>query len=265
MVLDVVLGNQVEPALERVQPAAPASRDGEPLGQFGDAGDVAGGGGVFECLLERADLDCPAGGGTMQGAGLFRLGSLELPGEEVADDAGVPVPATVMVERHDHARAFEGLEHLPRVGSREERVARIRRQLREDRRLQRELPLCARQRGEVLGLEIVGKEPVVAADGRGLRSAVQRQCGEEERGRPPLEPLCEGGGLLSREQDAGSPEKGLCFATLERELVGPDLEQASLCSQAGQRQLRRASCRERDARAVRGLAQQPFERGERRG
>ena len=51
MVPDVVLGDQVEPALERVQPAAPASRDGEPLGQFGDAADVAGGGGVFECLL----------------------------------------------------------------------------------------------------------------------------------------------------------------------------------------------------------------------
>ena len=189
----------------------------------------------------------------MQGARLFRLGSLELPGEEVADDAGVPVPATVMVERHDHTRALQGLEHLPRVGSREERVARSRRQLREDRRLERELPLCTRQPGEVLGLEIVGKESVVAAHGRGLRSAVQRQRGEEERGRPPLEPLCEGGGLLSREQDAGSPEEGLRFATLERELVGPDLEQASFCSQAGQRQLRRASCRERDARTVRGL------------
>jgi hypothetical protein len=131
--------------------------------------------------------------------------------------------------------------------------------------MQRELPLCTRQPGEVLGLEIVGKEPVVAAHGRGLRSAVQRQRGEEERGRPPLEPLCEGGGLLSREQDAGSPEECLCFATREGELVGPDLEQAAFCSQAGQRQLRRASCRERDARAVRALPQQPFERGERRG
>ena len=107
----------------------------------------------------------------------------------------------------------------------------------------------------MLGLEIVGKEPVVAAHRRGLRAAVQRQRGEEECGRPPLEPLCERGGLLSREQDAGSPEEGLCFAILERELVGPDLEQASLCSQAGQRQLRRASCRERDARTVRGLPQ----------
>jgi hypothetical protein len=69
----------------------------------------------------------------MQGARLFRLGSRQLPGEEVADDAGVPVPAAAMVERHDHARALQGLEHLPRVGSREERVTRIRRQLRQDR------------------------------------------------------------------------------------------------------------------------------------
>ena len=89
----------------------------------------------------------------------------------------------------------------------------LRRQLREYRRLQRELPLCTRQPGEVLGLEIVGKEPVVAAHRRGLRSVVQRERGEEERGRPALEPLCEGSGFLSRKQDAGSPEEGLCFAT----------------------------------------------------
>ena len=93
---------------------------------------------------------------------------------------------------------------------------------------------------------------------------MQRERGEEECGRPALEPLCESGGLLSREQDAGSPEEGLCFATLQRELVGPDLEQAAFRSQAGQRQRRRASRRERDARPVRRLTEHPFERGERR-
>ena len=87
-----------------------------------------------------------ARGGTMQRARLFRLGSLELPGEEVADDARVAVAAAAVVERDGHAGALERLEHLRRVGPREERVALLRRQLREHRRLHRELPLRGRER-----------------------------------------------------------------------------------------------------------------------
>ena len=133
--------HEVEPALERVQPAASTSRHGEALGQVGDAADVAGRCRMLERLLDCADLDGPARRGTVQCARLLRLGSLELPREEVADDAGVAVAAPAVVEGDRHAGAFEGLEHLRRVGPSEERVALLRRQLREDGRLHRELPL----------------------------------------------------------------------------------------------------------------------------
>ena len=59
MVLLVVLGHEVEPAFERVQPAASASRHGEALGEVGDAADVAGRCRMLERLLDRADLERP--------------------------------------------------------------------------------------------------------------------------------------------------------------------------------------------------------------
>ena len=115
----------------------------------------------------------------------------------------------------------------------------------------------------MLRVEVVGEESVVAAYGRGLRAAPQRQRGEEESGRPAFEPLREGGRLLAGEQHPGPPEQGLRFAILERELVHPDLEQAALRPQAGKGQRRRAARRERNARPVRGLTEQPLEGGER--
>ena len=111
----------------------------------------------------------------------------------------------------------------------------------------------------MLGVEIVGEEAVVAAHGRGLRAAAQRQRGEEQRSRPALEPLGERGRLLAGEQHAGPPEQRLRLAALERELVHADLQQTALRSQAGKRQRGRATGRERDARPVRGLAEQPLE------
>ena len=65
----------------------------------------------------------------------------------------------------------------------------------------------------MLGVEVVGEEAVVAADGRGLRAAAQRQSGEEERGRPAFEPFGERGRLLAREAarrraGAASPPRG---------------------------------------------------------
>src|SRR5712672_3332448 len=110
MVLHVVLVNEVEPALERVQPTASASRHGEALGKIGDAADVAGRRRMLECLLECANLDRPARRGKVQGARLLRLGSLELPGQEVANDARVAVAVAAVVERDGYACALEGLE-----------------------------------------------------------------------------------------------------------------------------------------------------------
>ena len=115
----------------------------------------------------------------------------------------------------------------------------------------------------MLRVEVVGEEPVVAAEGRGLRSAAQRQRGEEQRGRPPLEPLRERCRLLAREQHAGPAKQRLGLAILERELLRPDLEQPALGAQAGNRQRGRATGRERDARPDRGLGEQSLEGGER--
>ena len=85
----------------------------------------------------------------------------------------------------------------------------------------------------MLRVEVVGEKSVVAAHGRGLRAAPQRQRGEEESGRPAFEPLREGGRLVAGEQHPGPPEQGLRFAILQRELIHPDLEQAPLRPQAG--------------------------------
>src|SRR5262249_16831215 len=144
MVLHVVLVNEVEPAPECVQPAAAARRDGEPLGEICDARHIARRRGMFQALFDRADLDRPGRCGAMECARLVRFGSLELPGQEVADDAWIPIAATAMVEGHRNARPFDRLQYLCRVGSLEKRVARLRGELREDGSLQRELPLHAR-------------------------------------------------------------------------------------------------------------------------
>jgi hypothetical protein len=120
MVLHVVLGHEVEPAFERVEPAASTSRHGEAVGEIRDAADVARRCRMLESLLDCPDLEGPDCGGTVQCARLFRLGSLELPREEVADDAWVAVAAPAVVEGDGHAGVFEGLEHLCRVGPSEE-------------------------------------------------------------------------------------------------------------------------------------------------
>src|SRR5205807_10382076 len=101
----VVLGNEIEPALEGVQPAAPAGRDGEPLGEVGHPRDVAGRGSMLECLLDRADLYGAAGRDPVKVTCRLGLRPLELRVEEVADGARVPVAAAALVERLGHACA----------------------------------------------------------------------------------------------------------------------------------------------------------------
>ena len=98
----------------------------------------------------------------------------------------------------------------------------------------------------MLRLEEVGEEAVVAADRRRVSSVPQGERGEEKRGRPALEALGESRRFGPRQQHAGAANQGLAVATLEREVVGADLEEPAVGAQAGQRKLRQAAGRQAD-------------------
>ncbi len=100
--------------------------------------------------------------------------------------------------------------------------------------------------------EVLGHEPVVAAEGLGTRRArpgLHRQCCEVQAGRPALCPFCQVVDLGRVERGSCCFEQPISLLLVEPEILNADLVHRPLCSPAGKRQLRLLPARDRDQRS----------------
>ena len=137
----------------------------------------------------------------------------ELAVEELAEQVVVAVAVAGAVERDDQqVVALQRLEHVLRPGPGEHGVAQRTGHPVEDRRAGQERHRLDRQAGEHLGADVVGEQPVVAAErhagGQPLTPGVEGQRGQVQPDRPPLGALDERGDLGVVEVDVARPRAG---------------------------------------------------------
>ena len=241
---DYVGGEGVEPGANR-RLLAVAEHDGRDLlDEFAGVRWVVGehcvADGVGEVVVGLVPLACAA---VELCDGVGRLGA-QPRGEHVGEEVVVPIPATLIVERHhEEVGALERLEHRGAVGVAGDGVAQRAGQAGEDRGLLQEAP-------DVLGLplqhlfhEVVDDEPVVAGEGLdesgGVLAALERQRGKLEGDDPALGARLERLDVCGGEGEPhGLGEVGRGLLGREAQVGGADLDELAPRAQPGERQAR---------------------------
>ena len=173
--------------------------------------------------------------------------------------------ASVLSTRADQrVRARQPAQHVARAGPAEHRVAERPREHVEHRRAAQELEPLRLQPGEQLVAQVVGGEPVVAAEaGDGavrVRAPGQRERRQVQADGPALRPPDEQEHVLGRQVEPREAEHPRGLAARHREVARADVDQLALRAQPADRQRGLLARREHELRAV---GQELRERGER--
>ena len=254
----------VQPATESRHPAALEQRLGELLEQCRGAFEIAGLERVAECLLGQRMVLAPVGRLGQQGVPGSGLAPLQLVTEHRPEELVIAVPAPLVIQRdEEQVRPLDRAEHRRRSSPADDGVAQRSGHPIEDRRPVEEAQLTRRQPGGKLGAEEVLDVAVAVAEGGGRRDAagpgVQLERREVEPGRPALRPMDELGDVGQRQLQPGAGEQRRGLLDVQRQVLGPELEEPASGPQSGDRKARFAA---RDERQLRPVGQVPAEQGD---
>ena len=190
----VVIAEPAQPLLHGLHPAVVVQRQSKAVDQARYGIRLTRGVPVDDRGFRQVVGDAPGHRPTVELGHDVRLAALELLAQQLAEQVVVAIPLASPVEGyHEAVPALERLERVCRPRRLQHGVAETATHAIEHRGVLEKLRLGRRQPGQQLEAEVLGHEPVVAAEARGARRArrpgLHRQRREVQARGPTFRPL----------------------------------------------------------------------------